>query len=314
MKRLMAPVGLMILLSLSSCQPLDDPDTGHTANGFSMDLPDFFDCVRETGGVVLASHRAGPTADYPENALETLQYAQSHGIFVHEIDIAESRDGVLFLMHDDRLERTTTGRGHVARTEWDRLKDLRLIDPQGRKTAYAPAKLSDVLIWAKKSGAIVELDRKSSTSFARIIQTVRKAGAENHVILITYTPEQAFEVARLAPDLMMTIGITSLDQQVRLEAEGIDMRYVIAWMGTRSLDVQLTRGLAARGIETAFGTLGRPETRLDAEFWADGDPSEYQALMDQGLTLLASDEIYNLAAAFTSAQESRVKCGYNMPD
>ncbi|MEM9377262.1 MAG: glycerophosphodiester phosphodiesterase family protein, partial [Pseudomonadota bacterium] len=189
-------------------------------------LPTFFDCVRESNGLLIASHRAGPAPGYPENALETLKYATAQGLIIHEIDVAESRDGVLFLMHDRSLGRTTTGEGAVADTDWTTIQSLNLKDNAGKITAFTPPKLSDVLLWAKQSGAIVELDRKPTTSFRNIISQVRAAGAEDHVVLITYNDNQAIEVAQLAPDLMMTAGIDSRAHQEALEAEGVNFDHV----------------------------------------------------------------------------------------
>ena len=159
--------------------------------------------------MLIASHRGGPAPGYPENAIETLQYGLDQGILVHEIDVAESRDGVLYLMHDRSLGRTTTGSGFVADTDWDTIQSLNLKDNDGEITPFRAPKLSDVLLWAKSNGAIVELDKKPTTSFRNIISLVRAAEAENNVVLITYNDNQAVEVATLAPDLMMTASINS---------------------------------------------------------------------------------------------------------
>ena len=191
-----------------SAQALISPQKA--VEGFSVGpLPDFFDCVRESGGMLIASHRGGPAPGYPENAIETLQYGLDQGILVHEIDVAESRDGVLYLMHDRSLGRTTTGSGFVADTDWDTIQSLNLKDNDGEITPFRAPKLSDVLLWAKSNGAIVELDKKPTTSFRNIISLVRAAEAENNVVLITYNDNQAVEVATLAPDLMMTASINS---------------------------------------------------------------------------------------------------------
>ena len=273
-------------------------------------IPDFFDCVRENQGLVIASHRAGPAPGYPENALETLQYATSQGIYVHEIDVAESRDGVLFLMHDRTLGRTTTGNGYVADTDWQDIRTLNLIDNDGEVTAFTPPKLSDVLLWAKQSGVIVELDKKPTTSFRNIISHVRAAGAEDHVILITYNDAQAIEIADLAPSLMMTASVNSRDHQSDLEAAGVNFENVIAWMGTRNPNPRAFAAVGNRGIEAAFGTLGRPGERLDDLYWEDGDGSEYQDLVDGGLTLLATDAPYRVAVALDADERALESCAF----
>src|SRR5690606_16933487 len=64
-------------------------------------LPGRLDCLRASGGVLVIGHRGGPTRDYPENAVETLQRTFDAGARAMEIDIAETKDGHLILMHDD---------------------------------------------------------------------------------------------------------------------------------------------------------------------------------------------------------------------
>lgn len=272
-------------------------------------LPDFFDCVREAEGTLVASHRGGPAPGYPENALETLQHATNSGIVVHEIDVAESRDGLLFLMHDDSLGRTTTGNGPVSDTDWDEISRLKLVDNNGRTTNFAPPKLSDVLLWAKQTGTIVELDKKRTTSYRNIISHIRAAGAEDNAILITYSDQQAIEVAGLAPDLMMTASVDSRDHQEELERGGVEMRNVIAWTGTRYPNDRAWAALGRRGIESAFGTLGRAGERLDDEYSKDGDLSEFQDIADGGLTLLATDEAYRVAEFLRSDDRVIKSCG-----
>ena len=108
---------VIALILLSGCGPSSDtPQSGAvepaiTEASARMPLPDYFDCLRENGGVVIAAHRGGPAPGYPENAIETMQFNFDNGVRIFEIDVAETRDGVLTLMHDDRLNRTTTGRG-----------------------------------------------------------------------------------------------------------------------------------------------------------------------------------------------------------
>lgn len=59
-------------------------------------------------------HR-GAAAYAPENTLEGIREAARHGVRWVEFDAKLTADGAVILMHDDTLDRTTTGRGPVAR-------------------------------------------------------------------------------------------------------------------------------------------------------------------------------------------------------
>lgn len=278
------------------------------AAGLTTSLPDLFDCLRETGGVVVAAHRGGFAPGYPENSLETMQYTFERGIRVFEVDVAESRDGVLFLHHDDRFGRTIEGEGYNSDTDWAAIAAKRLKDIDGKVTAFHPPKLTDVLLWAKEMGAIVELDRKKTTSFANIWAAVKAAGAENNVIMISYSDAEAAEIARVAPTAMMTASARGGRDIETLEALGVDRTRIIAWTGTREPDPPAFARLLQEGVEPAFGTLGRKGERLDDQYWADEDGSEYQRLVDDGVTLIATDEPYRVADWLTADDEGWAAC------
>lgn len=271
-------------------------------------LPDFFNCLREHNGVLVAAHRGGPDVGYPENAIETMQHAFDRGIRVFEIDVAESRDGVLFLHHDDRFGRTVSATGYNSDTDWATIAGYRLKDTTGEITEFHPPKLTDALIWARKTGAIVELDRKKTTSFANIWAAVVAAGAEGNAILISYSDEEAAEIARVAPGAMMTASAFGGRDIARLESLGVDRSRVIAWTGTREPDPAAFARLLKEGVEPAFGTLGRPGERLDDQYWADEDGSEYQRLVDDGVVLIATDEPYRVADWLTADDEGWATC------
>lgn len=274
----------------------------------STPLPDFFNCLRKTGGVVVASHRGGPDGDFPENAIETMQHGFERGIRVFEIDVAESRDGVLFLHHDDRFGRTVNAEGYNSDTDWATIAGYRLKDNDGNVTSFHPPKLTDALLWAKQNGAIVELDRKKTTSFANIWAAVESAGAQDNTIMISYSDEEAAEIARVAPGAMMTASARGGRDVERLESMGVDRTRIVAWTGTREPDPPAFARLLEEGVEPAFGTLGRAGERLDDQYWADGDGSEYQRLVDDGVALIATDEPYKVAEWLTADEEGWTTC------
>lgn len=73
------------------------------------------------------AHR-GASADAPENTLAALRIAAAAGAKWVEFDVKLSRDGHCVLLHDDLLDRTTDGRGEVARYD---LAELRKLDAGG---------------------------------------------------------------------------------------------------------------------------------------------------------------------------------------
>lgn len=55
-----------------------------------------------------------PGAPFPENTLESIVAAEAAGAAMVEFDVQITRDDVPVLMHDDTLDRTTTGTGCVS--------------------------------------------------------------------------------------------------------------------------------------------------------------------------------------------------------
>ena len=69
------------------------------------------------------AHR-GDMERFPENTLEAVKGAIEMGFDYIEIDLRMSKDGVVFLLHDDTLERTTNGTGQAKLKTMAELKEL----------------------------------------------------------------------------------------------------------------------------------------------------------------------------------------------
>src|SRR5699024_9875723 len=123
-----------------------------------------------------------------------------------EFDIAMSKDSVLVLMHDDRVDRTTTGTGLVKDLSLEELKDLRLKDNEGLVTKFQIPTLMAALEWGKGK-VVYTLDVKRGVPYEMVINEIRKAGAESYSIFITYSADQAARVHELAPELMISASI-----------------------------------------------------------------------------------------------------------
>lgn len=72
---------------------------------------------------LVMAHRGG-AALWPENTLYAFERAQSLGVDVIETDVQSTSDGVLVVMHDATVERTTDGSGPVNQMTLAQLKRL----------------------------------------------------------------------------------------------------------------------------------------------------------------------------------------------
>ena len=75
--------------------------------------------------VLVAAHR-GDWRNYPENSLEGINSAIEMGVDIVELDLQCTKDSVLILMHDNTLDRTTTGKGNVSKYTLDEIRKLNL--------------------------------------------------------------------------------------------------------------------------------------------------------------------------------------------
>lgn len=83
--------------------------------------------------VTVVSHR-GDWRNAPENSLWAIRKAAEMGVDMAEIDLAMTKDSVLILMHDQTIDRTTTGKGRPIDYTFQQLKAFYLKDGLGVAT------------------------------------------------------------------------------------------------------------------------------------------------------------------------------------
>ena len=287
---------LISAFALAACEPgptttLGGP-VGVASEAYTIapaDLPAFFDCLRERGQSVVAAHRGGPALGYAENALPTFENTLSQAPALLEIDISETSDGVLVLMHDDEIDRTTTGTGLVRETTLEQLRSHQLEDESGEVLEAIAPTFREALGWAEGK-TILELDVKRGVSYEDVVAEVRDAGAEDRVVFITYSTAAAIRVHNLAPELMLSVSIESERDLTELERAGVDLTRVLAWTGIEEPNAALNVALAERGVEAMFGTLGNPAVSWDGRFERSGD-DQYAEFAETGLVLISTDRV-----------------------
>ncbi|TDS12494.1 glycerophosphodiester phosphodiesterase family protein [Sphingobacterium paludis] len=240
---------------------------------------------------MVSAHRGGPDVDYPENAIETFQRLAYKTPIIIECDIALSKDSVPILMHDQFLERTTTGSGKVNHQTLRELKDLRLKDPFGKITNYQIPTLEETLLWGVGK-VIFTLDVKRDVPYRMVVDAIRKAKAEAYCIVITYSADQAATVNNLAPDLMISASIKSADDLLRLSDADVPDTRIVAFIGTAEAKKPLIDLLHQHGILCILGTMGN----LDKQAEQRGKQM-YAQYIENGADILSTDRPLDAASA-----------------
>ncbi|MBY0562680.1 MAG: glycerophosphodiester phosphodiesterase family protein [Hyphomonadaceae bacterium] len=277
-------------LALAACQQQDAASTATAADADAYalapsNLPAFFDCLRERGQTVVAAHRGGPEPGFAENAIPTFENTLRQAPAMLEVDVRETRDGVLVLLHDEELDRTTTGEGLLSEATLAEVQALSLQDEAARTLDARVPTLREALDWAE-GRAVLELDVKRGVAFEDVVEEVRAASAEHQVIFITYSVPAAIRVHRLAPAMMISASVNSESDIAELERARVDLTRILAWTGINEPNSALNTALAERGVEVLFGTLGGSDS-WDDRFASSGD-DQYAAFAETGLQLIAT--------------------------
>lgn len=140
----------------------------------------------EHKNVIVIAHR-GDWRNAPENSLASVQSCINMGVDAIEIDIRETKDGHLVLMHDQTLDRTTTGSGLVSEWTLDSLKTLFLKNGAGMVTSHRIPTLAETLE-STRNKILITPDIKGELQFARIFELLKTKDMLDQAFFGSYLP------------------------------------------------------------------------------------------------------------------------------
>lgn len=233
---------------------------------------------------MISAHRGSRYYEgWPENCIESFEYILSELPAVLEMDLRLSKDSVVFLLHDETLDRTTTGSGKAHEKLWDEIRELQLLDDHGDTTHFNPPSLRDVLKWSEDK-AIIKLDIKRNVPFELVIDQIRSADAVNRVIVIVYSLNAARVFNKLAPEVMISLPVRNIAEFEALSKSDLPKNRLIAFTGTRKTDPKVYESLKKYGIIAIQGTIGNLDQRAKARGF-----QTIIEIFDQGAGMIATD-------------------------
>lgn len=290
--------GLVVLVAITGCTSEDIAQESRYLDP-AHSPAEYIACLAEQNVTLISAHRGGKHTGFPENALESMQEAVSYGPILLEMDVRETADGHLVLLHDDTLDRTTNGTGDLTDYSLADLEEVRLTDASGTVTSFSIPTLAEVLTWAKNR-AIVQLDVKPGVDYARVAQAVVDADAIDSALLIAYQVEDAVTALSVDSSLTFSIQITSEEELAALDAAGVPRTQIVAWTGVLDQPTQaFWSTLEDLGIASSAGAQGA----IEAQMAEGGDLQPYVDIAEGGVDVIAAGQYRQAFDALAAQQD-----------
>lgn len=247
----------------------------------------------ESDGRFLAiAHRGGrpdsqdDNSPWPENTLAAFQHAVDLGYRYVETDVHLTRDGVLIVFHDDRLDRVTERQGRISKMSWPELQDIRVA---GEPIATLEALLHT---WPELR---INIDPKSDAAVPVLAETLKRAGAVGRVGVGSFKTRRLIRLRKaLGPDLCTSMGplevvrfrATSLGIPLgRFKTPGC-LQVPVKQGPVKVVDERLLRAAHARGLQV--------------HVWTVNDAAEMERLIDLGVDGIVTDHTATLKRVLQS--------------
>lgn len=160
--------------------------------------------------VMVTAHR-GDWRNAPENSLLAFKYAIAMGVDIIELDLNKTKDGVVVVMHDQTIDRTTSGKGKPSDYTLAELKKFHLRNGMGRVTVNTIPTLQEVMKLIKGK-ILVNLD-KSYPYYNEAYQVLKATGTLKQAIF--KTTEDYESVSKRYPAILDSItfmAVVDLDK------------------------------------------------------------------------------------------------------
>lgn len=236
---------------------------------------------------------AGGLRRAPANTLAALEQAVADGADVLEVDTQLTSDGVLVLMHDDTVDRTTNGTGLVADLTLEQVTRLNAAfgyegdDPDRfiRHGITVPT-LAESLAAYPDVRWIVEIKPDTKEAARVMCDTIREAGMETRALVGSFHDDAMAHFREFCPEVatgmasnealsfyvMARLGLakfhptTAVAMQLPPRANGLDVIH------PRLVDAAHARGIAV-------------------QVWTINDPAEMEELIARGVDGIITDRI-----------------------
>lgn len=219
------------------------------------------------------AHR-GASALAPENTLAAFRAAAEQGAKWVELDVALLADGTLVVIHDDTVDRTTSGAGSLGELTRD---DLGRLDAGAWfNDQFAGERIPTLEEAIKVLGELglsanVEIKQhkhhKSLDQLTSAVQAaLRTRSPKTEIMISSFDPEALKAMHQLEPELEMAMLWVQVPQDWEAQLAAIPAKTI--HMHYKAISIGLLEEAQKRGIKVRVWTCNDPDAL--ASFWRAG--------------------------------------------
>lgn len=218
-----------------------------------------------------------------ENTLSAFDAAARAG-FPMEMDVHLSADGVVYVFHDDVLDRLTTGKGPVAGRTMAELKAIPMVGTEDRIPT-----LREVLdLVGGRTGLVIEIKSYFAERQRDLVEaTARELSTYGgSVVVESFDPRQIQDLAEIAPDLPRGIVADDASSAEDYNHYRVLGREELATLSHRSWSQFQFVSYWVKLLGNGVSRQVRDEWKLPVTAWTIRKPDDRQTAADFGAQLV----------------------------
>ena len=257
---------------------------------YRTDAPALMSCVNGSSAALLSAHRGSWSRERPQNSMMALRDAALLPVII-EFDVVNANDGVPVVIHDQTLDRETTGSGPVADINSTDFVNLSLRNEDGAIMDDRPSTLSEVLDeFADDTLLMIDLKDPNASP---TLDALAERDAFGGVTYVAYSLQQLAEIFERYADAIVFYRIDDMQEFGEVERIAPSLHQIVQLSNVIGLDNETRQAILASDIGLSTG-YGRLEAGVGDSFQSL-TASDYASLADGSFDALSSDRISHAA-------------------
>ncbi|NHZ72264.1 MAG: glycerophosphodiester phosphodiesterase [Aquificales bacterium] len=265
---------LILALFALNAQPADDTS--------------FFD---QTEFMVIA-HQGGEQLR-PSNTMPAFEHAVELGVDVLEMDIHQTKDGVLILMHDATVDRTTDGSGAIQEMTLAEIKALDAghywTDDDGQTYPYrgqgiAVPTLEEIFQAFPDMLMNIEIKQDSPSIVEPFCDLIHEYGMADKVLIPTFHPDTMIEFREKCPG----IATAMTEPEIRTFF-GLNLAFLGSLYSPPGEAFQIPEYSGGLHVVTKHFVNGAHDRNIAVHVWTVNDPADMERLIAAGVDGIITD-------------------------